>query len=286
MASILITVDVEDWFQVENLRPHFPLERWDSCELRVERNTHALLDLFDEFRVRGTFFILGWIADRCPGLVREIHVRGHEVASHGYSHRLCSELSTSELREDLYRSKARLEDITGHPVHGYRSPSFSIAKNIVDLLVENGYRYDSSYNNFSLYGRYGNLNGTWKKHPSGTLISENGIVEIPVSNLTLFGKVLPWSGGGYFRLLPAPLFRKGVKSLLEKCDYYAFYCHPWEFDADQPRVNGMRPDLSFRHYVNIDQNFGKLKEFLSVFSSNKFLSCSDYLKKIRGLSLR
>jgi polysaccharide deacetylase family protein (PEP-CTERM system associated) len=280
VASILITVDVEDWFQVENLRSHFPPERWDSCELRVERNTHTVLDLLDRFKVRATFFVLGWIAHCCPGLVREIHARGHEVASHGYNHRLCSELSGPDLREDLYRSKALLQDIIGHPVHGYRSPSFSITKNLVDLLVELGYFYDSSYNNFSLHNRYGNLNGTWKQNPTGKLVSANGLLEIPVSNMTVFGKVLPWGGGGYFRLLPSALFRRGVKSILDKQDHYVFYCHPWEFDADQPRVTGMRSDLSFRHYVNIDKNSGKLQAFLSAFSSNQFLSCSDYLNTI------
>ena len=296
MTYILITVDVEDWFQVENLRPHFPRSTWDSCELRVEANTHKLLDLFDRYEVSATFFFLGWLAERCPSLVKEIGTRGHEIASHGYNHELCSNLSMAELHEDLYRSKALLEDITGQPVHGYRAPSFSVSDEVLKIIEQCGYLYDSSYNSFAMHKRYGRIHmqpGT--SNGPATKLSEK-FYELPISNLefTIHNSqlkinnfILPWGGGGYFRLLPVSLFKQGVKQILGKTGCYIFYCHPWEFDPDQPRVDGMRPDLHFRHYVNLKKSLTKLRSFMSAFSSSNFVSCSDFLHASkRGLSPR
>jgi polysaccharide deacetylase family protein (PEP-CTERM system associated) len=277
MSYILLTVDVEDWFQVENLRTHFPLNSWDSCEFRVESNTHVLLDLFDRFHVLATFFVLGWIAERCPGLVKEIKIRGHEVASHGYGHQLCYELSFSELKEDLYRSKSLLEDITGQPVHGYRAPSFSITQGLLDLLKELGYRYDSSYNDFSIHSRYGKMDSIRQHFLNGRLNEENSFTELPISNLKLGGKSIPWGGGGYFRLLPFWLFKLGVVQILRRREYYLFYCHPWEFDPDQPRVDGMRLDRRFRHYVNLAGTSDRMSSFLTSFRQHEFVTCSRFL---------
>jgi polysaccharide deacetylase family protein (PEP-CTERM system associated) len=277
MSYILLTVDVEDWFQVENLRLHFPPHTWDSCEFRVEDNTHILLDLFDHFHVSATFFVLGWIAERCPGLVKEIKTRGHEVASHGYGHRLCYKLSSSELKKDLYRSKALLEDITGKPVYGYRAPSFSITQELVDILKELGYRYDSSYNDFSIHSRYGKMDSNRQHFPNERSNGENSFAELPISNLKLCGKSIPWGGGGYFRLLPFWLFKQGVVQILRRQEYYLFYCHPWEFDPDQPRVEGMRLDRRFRHYVNLAETSDRMRCLLSSFRQHKFITCSRFL---------
>ena len=155
VCYFLITIDVEDWFQVENLRPWNPVSSWDSRELRVERNVRRLLDLFDEVgaalpsnSLRATFFVLGWIAERLPGLVREIAARGHEVASHGQSHRMCRPLPDAELKGELEDSKRLLEDIVGKEVAGFRAPNFSVDDRVLGLIAESGYRYDSSYNNF------------------------------------------------------------------------------------------------------------------------------------------
>ena len=134
MSPILITVDLEDWFQVENLRPSFPLKSWHSLDFRLENNTHAILDLFDRYGVQATFFCLGWNAHRCRRLIQEIQRRGHEVGSHGYDHEMCGKLSIESLREDLLRSKDVLESITGMPVLGYRSPNFSITPALIDHL--------------------------------------------------------------------------------------------------------------------------------------------------------
>jgi peptidoglycan-N-acetylglucosamine deacetylase len=216
----LLTIDVEDWFQVENLRPWFPHETWSGCELRVERNVNRLLDLFDELSskfsasnsvnptnpinsinptnpinpinstnpvncLNATFFTLGWIAERLPHLVREIASRGHEVASHGYSHRMCSPLPDGELREDLVKSKRILEDILGEEVAGFRAPNFSVDDRVLKLVAEAGYSYDSSYNNFDLHGRYGKitLNGQPKAGIAYQL--DDGFFELPISNLPL-----------------------------------------------------------------------------------------------------
>jgi len=278
MSAILMTVDVEEWFQVENLRPVFPPNTWDRCESRVEGSTRLLLDLFDEYHVVATFFVLGWVAERHPGLVREIHERGHEVASHGYGHMLCGELSRTKLREDLYGSKALLEDICGEPVHGYRAPNFSINAELVDLLVESGYMYDSSYNSFAAHGRYGRLEGTWRCLRNGCMVAENGLIEISISNLTLGRSVIPWGGGGYFRLYPFPLFHLGVKSIIKNRDYYLFYCHPWEFDPDQPRVKGISLGRRFRHYNNLGKTSARLSGLLdAVGKRHRFATCKKYI---------
>ena len=277
MSYILFTVDVEDWFQVENLRCRFPPDSWDSCEFRVERNTTVLLDLLDGFRVSATFFVLGWIAERLPGLVREIQARGHEVASHGYGHQLCYDISHSELREDLYRSRSTLENITGQPVRGYRAPSFSITGELMNLLEELGYRYDSSYNDFSLHDRYGRVDSIRRYMPNHGLNEKDGLVELPVSNLKLGGSCIPWGGGGYFRLWPSWMFRQGVKQILRRQGYYLFYCHPWELDPDQPRVDGMRWDRRFRHYVNLSETAKRIENFLNEFRQHEFMTCSEFL---------
>ncbi len=148
--NILITVDLEDWFQVENFKNSIPFSEWDTKEFRFENNTRRLLEIFEEYNIKATFFILGWNAERAPELVREIHNLGHEIASHGYYHNLCSDITTEDIREDLQKSKFVLEGIIGSPVFGYRAPSFSITERTISLLKEIGYTYDSSYNNFSL----------------------------------------------------------------------------------------------------------------------------------------
>jgi polysaccharide deacetylase family protein (PEP-CTERM system associated) len=203
---VMVTVDLEDWFQVENLRPLFPQETWDACELRVEMNVQRLLELFDACRVEATFFVLGWVAERRPGLVREIARAGHEIASHGYSHRLCPELAVPELRRDIETSRALLQDITGQPPVGYRAPSFSITGELTDILAELGFAYDSSYNSFGLNGRYGRAEGL-RQTADGYLTAGSGIVELPVSNLALAGRTVPWAARRLFQVLADGPFR-------------------------------------------------------------------------------
>jgi len=281
--TILLTIDVEDWFQVENFKSWIPYSTWDSRELRVEQNTHRLLDIFDSFtepNVQATFFVLGWIAIRLPDLVREIQKRGHEVASHGYHHNLCFQESPEKLKKDLLDSKKLLEDITGSPIHGYRAPSFSIRDDTLKIIEDCGYLYDSSYNSFNMNERYGSL----ELSPN----CKNGIVykisefffEIPISNLKLkyMKSELPWGGGGYFRLFPLSLFKTGVRSILKKENAYLFYMHPWEIDPEQPRVNDASLFYRFRHYISLNKTESRLKRLIFDFKKHEFITCRELTK--------
>ena len=280
--TILLTFDVEDWFQVENFKEYIPYSTWSSRELRVEKNTNELLNLLSESptRIRATFFILGWIAKRCPGLVREIHQRGHEVASHGVDHHLCYNQTPDDLRRDLIESKELLEDIVGQKISGFRAPSFSITDKIVNIVRETGYLYDSSYNSYDGHGRYGTMTlpHTAKYDRPLHLLSPS-FYEIPVSNLRIGNKVIPWGGGGYFRLLPSFLHRAGVKHILQQTGCYSFYMHPWEIDPKQPRVHDAKFSFRCRHYVNLGRAKNKLKKFIDCNVRHSFLNCEEFIKK-------
>ena len=277
--KILLTFDVEDWFQVENFKEYIPTASWETKELRVEQNTLQLLDILDSAatEVKATFFILGWIAERCPDLVREIHSRGHEVASHGFNHHLCYNQHYDELRDDLHKSKDLLESITGQEVVGYRAPSFSINDNVLQVVQEVGYLYDSSYNSYSGHGRYGSLRILDDKMPNKTIYKlSSSFYEIPVSNVQLGKKVIPWGGGGYFRLLPFLLYQAGVRYTLNKCACFVFYMHPWEIDTLQPRVRDAKASFRFRHYINIWQTKRKLEKFIKFNENRTFLTARSF----------
>ncbi|NPA94283.1 MAG: DUF3473 domain-containing protein [Thermodesulfobacteria bacterium] len=269
---------MEDWFQVENLRKQFPRSSWNTNLIRVEHPTRALLTLFDKHNIKATFFVLGWLAERVPELVNLVHSHGHEIASHGYGHELCHNLSKDELLKDLERGKEVLEGIIRGTVKGYRAPSFSINENLVSLLSQTGFVYDSSYNDFSGNKRYGALKGDWVEIRPGVLQNRSEkLFEIPIRNINLLGRSIPWGGGGYFRLIPKGFFSLGVRYILKKNGVFVFYCHPWEFDPDQPRVDGLRIDYRFRHYINLRNNLLKLDSFLDRFSEYNFVTCSELL---------
>ncbi len=277
--SILLTFDVEDWFQVENFKGYIPFSSWPSFDLRVETNTHTILDLLDsfDFRPKATFFILGWIAKRVTDLVRQIHNRGHEVASHGISHYLCTHQSLGELSEDLSASKKLLEDLTGEGVYGYRAPSFAVNDKILELIQRAGYLYDSSYNSFAMHGRYGRLDLSQAEKQGAAFELFPDFFELPVSNLSLGTRIFPLGGGGYFRLIPFQLFKQGMKSVLNKDDAFVFYSHPWEFDPDQPRVKQASTGFKFRHYTNLGRTRKKLYSLIDTFSRCEFLTCKNYI---------
>jgi polysaccharide deacetylase family protein (PEP-CTERM system associated) len=292
--KILLTVDVEDWFQVENFKPWIPFSTWPERELRVEKSTHRLLNLLDSITLnnstnpnsssnpvfpKATFFILGWIAERLPHLVKEIHERGHEIASHGFNHNLCNQQTGKELEEDLIRSKKLLEDIIGATVIGYRAPSFSISDEALRIIEDCGYLYDSSFNSFDMHDRYGQVDfSDHNKQGIAYKISDD-FFEIPISNLKLKTKnlELPWGGGGYFRLLPFSIFKMGIRSILKKESAYVFYLHPWEIDPEQPRVNGVSTFFKFRHYINLKKTYSKLSALIEEFNHGCFITCSQYL---------
>ncbi|WP_020589541.1 XrtA system polysaccharide deacetylase [Desulfobacter curvatus] len=278
--AILLTIDVEDWFQVENFKSYIDFSTWNSFELRVEKNTHLILDLLDtfSFKPKATFFILGWIAQKLPDLVRQIRDRGHEIASHGTNHQLCTTLDKNQLTLDLLNSKKRLEDTTGQAVYGYRAPSFAINDRVLEIIKQSGYLYDSSYNSFSAHGRYGTINLSSAIKNGGSYQLDNHFFELPVSNLHLNSKTIPLGGGGYFRLYPAFFFKQGIKTVLKKNNAFIFYAHPWEFDPNQPRVKQASRGFKFRHYINLNKTESKLHKIISAFADCNFVTCQRYLE--------
>ena len=278
--AILFTIDVEDWFQVENFSSYIKRSEWEHLPARVAQNTLTILDLLQDCgeNIKATFFVLGWVAERFPDLIREISKRGHEIASHGQSHEMCTRLDPQSLLSDLIRSKHVLEDITGAEVKGYRAPSFSISDDTLRLIMKAGYAYDSSYNSFSRHGRYGSI--TINDQPtSGIAIRiASDFFEIPISNLELGGQTIPWGGGGYFRLLPFSIFKKGIQRILANHLTYMFYIHPWEIYPEQPRVKQAKGLSAFRHYLNLDRILSRLRRMISTFKDCEFITCSQYIK--------
>jgi polysaccharide deacetylase family protein (PEP-CTERM system associated) len=260
-----MTVDVEDYFQVAALAEQVRREDWDSYPCRVERNVVRILDMFAESNVRATFFTLGWIAERYPGLVRQIADAGHEVASHGYEHIKVHQQTPEAFREDIRRTKAILEDISGQPVRGYRAAGFSIDRRSLwafDILAEEGHLYSSSVYPIR-HDHYGMPEASrFTFHTS----DRHGLLEIPISTLALFHHNFPSGGGGYFRLLPYGLSRWALRRISEReMQPLIFYFHPWEIDPGQPRVPGVSLRSQFRHYVNLGAMERRLRAVLRDF---------------------
>ena len=265
-ATNALTVDVEDYFHVAALAPNIHRDSWASRESRVVGNTQKLLAIFEQFDVRGTFFVLGWVAERHPQLVRDIAARGHEIACHGYSHRLVYEQSPEEFYAETLRAKNLLEEITGSAVVGYRAASYSIVREslwALDILVELGFAYDSSI--FPVrHDRYGIPNAERVPHRLATLNGKS-IVEWPLATARILGCRLPVAGGGYFRLLPYWLSRWGLASINRReLQPFIFYLHPWEVDPEQPRVSASWLSR-FRHYTNLGKCEERLRRLLGEF---------------------
>ena len=266
MIRNALTVDVEDYFQVAAFSRQIDPATWDRFTLRVERNTQRLLDLFAEQNVQATFFVLGWVAERCPGLVRAIAERGHEVACHGYSHQLVYGQTPAVFREETIRAKACLEDQAQRPVLGYRAASYSITQRslwALNVLAELGFSYDSSI--FPIrHDRYGIP--TSPRWPYRVRTSNNySIVEFPLSTLSILGYRLPVAGGGYFRLYPYHLTRTALARInRSEVKPFIFYLHPWEIDSEQPRIRAGWLS-TFRHYTNLSQCEGRLCQLLRDF---------------------
>jgi polysaccharide deacetylase family protein (PEP-CTERM system associated) len=279
---IAMSVDVEDYFHVAALARAIDRNRWSEMEYRAEVSTHRLLDLFDEFQVKSTFFVLGWVARRSPGLIREIHQRGHEVASHGMSHLLVYNQTPQEFAAETRESKTLLEEIIGAPVLGYRASTYSITKRslwALDILKETGFLYDSSI--FPIrHDLYGIPDAPQVPSRIGTP-KGSSIVEFPMSTAQILGARLPVSGGGYFRLLPYWLTRLGLRKLnLTLGRPFIFYLHPWEVDPDQPRV---RTSLKsrVRHYTNLARTEPRLRRLIGEF---RFAPVRDVLAAQRLLA--
>lgn len=259
-----MSVDVEDYFQVSALAPYIPTSTWDEHPLRIEANVHRLLEIFAEGGAKATFFWLGWAAERLPALLREVVAAGHEIASHGYSHVRVHAQTAGQFREDIRRTKAILEDLSGCTVSGYRAASFSIdERNLwaLDELAEAGYLYSSSINPVS-HDHYG-----MRSAPRFAFrLDGKRIPEIPVSSIELGSWRWPCGGGGFFRLFPYWWTRYALNRVAnvdrQPC---VFYFHPWEIDPDQPRVAGLDARTRFRHYVNLSRFEPKLRLLLRDF---------------------
>ena len=259
-----LTVDVEDYFQVAAFEANIRRDDWDRMPCRVEANTNRVLDLFEARGVKGTFFVLGWIAERYPRLVRRIVADGHELASHGYDHTRLHHFDRGQLREDLLRTRGLLEQVGATAVIGYRAPSYSIgARNLwaLDVVQETGHVYSSSIYpiRHDLYGMPDAPRFPFRLRP-------DAILEIPVTTVRLAERNLPCGGGGYFRLLPYPLYRWAMRRVNDSDGQPGmFYFHPWEVDPDQPRIPGASLRSRFRHYVNLHAMEGRLKRLLGDF---------------------
>ncbi len=262
-----MSVDVEDYFHVAALSRVIHPDQWDSMPSRVVQNTERLLDLFDQHNIKATFFVLGWVAERHPDLVRTLAAKGHEIASHGYSHQLIYQQTPDLFRAETALSKKLLEDITGKPVLGYRAASYSITDRslwALDILAELGFQWDSSI--FPIHhDRYGIPNSPRAPYtielPSGASLRE-----FPLTTAPVFGLTVPAAGGGYFRQFPYPLFRYLFrKASGPQGNPQMFYLHPWEIDPDQPRFSNASWFSRFRHYTNLDQCYSRLNNLLGDF---------------------
>jgi polysaccharide deacetylase family protein (PEP-CTERM system associated) len=261
-----LTIDVEDYFQVSAFEDHIPRDEWDGYPSRVVSNTHRLLDLLDEHKVRGTFYVLGWVAHRFPGLAHEIRQRGHELGSHSYWHRLVYRMTPGEFRDDLRQSLAALEDAAGERVKLYRAPSFSITRQslwALDILAEEGIRCDSSV--FPIHhDRYGIPNAKRCIHSIDTSIGS--VCEFPPSVVRFAGMNFPVSGGGYFRLYPLTWTCRALAHVNRRDGQpFMFYIHPWELDPEQPRLNCGSRTARFRHYLHLRSTRSKLCGLLERF---------------------
>ena len=260
------TIDVEDYFQVGAFVRTIPVSDWDKWEFRAEANTEKILQILDETGVKGTFFILGWIAEKVPQLVKRIAACGHTVASHGLWHQLVYTQSEAEFREDVSAARKMLQDLSGQEVVSYRAPSFSITKKTPwahRVLVEEGYLYDSSV--FPIHhDLHGNPDAPTRIHRIET---ESGpLLEFPPAIVKMLGQNIPTGGGGYFRLFPFAVTRRMLQSINAGGNPFVFYLHPWEVDPDQPRVHGAPLKSRFRHYLNLKRTAPRLKRLLQTFS--------------------
>lgn len=259
-----MTVDVEDYFQVSAFEAHVDKAHWQTLPRRVEDNTLRILDLFARNQVRGTFFILGWVAERYPDLVRKIVSAGHEIASHGWEHVRVSTQTPVEFRRDVERTRKLLQDLSGEPVLGYRAASYSIGASeswAWEQLALAGYRYSSSIVpiRHDLYGIPG--------APRFAFDTADGrLLEIPITTVPVAGRNINCGGGGWFRLFPYALSRWAL-ARVNSVDGQAgiFYFHPWEIDPEQPRPQGLGMRTRFRHYLNLDRTLSRLQRLLKDF---------------------
>jgi polysaccharide deacetylase family protein (PEP-CTERM system associated) len=259
-----LSVDVEDWFQVGAFENVISRSDWDACDCRVERNTDALLAMFEAAGIKATFFTLGWVAERYPALIGRIADAGHELGNHGQKHDRVFTFTPQQFAADLERSRKAIEDAAGVAVRGYRAPSFSINPRTPwahEVMAEQGYSYSSSINPIK-HDHYG-----WPDAPRFAFhpLPDSELVEIPVTTAMLGKKRIAAGGGGFFRLLPYSYSRWAIRQVNADARPGIIYFHPWEIDPDQPRVANAPIKSKLRHYTNLDAMAGKLKRLMADF---------------------
>lgn len=265
----IMSVDVEDYFQTEAFADRVPRSAWNSYPLRVERNMHRILDLFDEHNVEATFFFVGWIADRMPNLVREVVARGHEVGCHSYWHRPIYRLNVNDFRQDTRMGIWAIEDAAGMPVLGYRAPTWSITSDslwAIAVLMEEGFLYDSSIYpiHHDLYGIPGA-----RRNPYAWRSGASILMEFPPATMTVANTTFPAAGGGYLRIFPLAYTRMALRAAEQAGRRAVIYFHPWEIDPEQPRMKG-RWRSHFRQYAGLSTMEQKLSELLNCYRFTSF----------------
>jgi polysaccharide deacetylase family protein (PEP-CTERM system associated) len=260
-----MTVDVEDYFQVAAFEDQVSREEWCRYPIRVEESVDRIIALFDARKIKATFFVLGWVAERCPALIRRLVSEGHEIASHGMEHRKASTQTPNEFKKDVLETKALLEDTAGVELKGYRAASFSIGEGnlwALDVLEDTGHEYSSSIYPIR-HDHYGMRNAP--RFPFR--LRKDGILEIPISTTIVGRRNIPAGGGGYFRLLPYSVSKWSIRRIHDRDKQSCvFYFHPWELDPKQPRISNIEMKSRFRHYVNLTSMENKLSRLLKDFS--------------------
>ena len=263
-----ISIDVEDYFQVSAFENSIDRKNWDSLEHRVSKNMDKVFEVLSDTHVQATFFILGWVAERYPEMVKKITKNGHEIASHGYGHQRVSDLTRKEFKEDVTRAKGILEDISGIQIQGYRAPSYSIGKNNIwalEVLADTGHQYSSSIYPIK-HDHYG-----YPEAPRFVFKDENtGLIEIPITTMKLFSRLYPAGGGGFFRFYPYSFSKWAINRVNQVYKQPSvFYFHPWELDPDQPRQVNISRKSKFRHYLNLNKTEPRLRQLLTDFKWGK-----------------
>jgi len=278
-GKCIFSVDVEDWFHILQVPSAPPLATWDSQPSFVEANFKRMLDIFESARVRVTCFFLGWIAERYPQLVKEAAQRGHEIASHGYAHRLVFEMTEQEFREDALRARQVLENIAGCRVTGYRSAGFSATESsdwFFEALVEAGYEYDSSV--FPAARQHGGMANACRA-PHRVRTQSGSIFEFPISVVDVLGRAMCFFGGGYLRLFPYSVIHHMARRVLNDGRPVVFYVHPREIDPSHPRLR-MPVQRRFKSYINLHSTEEKIQNIISEFPLNTFREFLDRSKLV------
>jgi len=269
-----ISIDLEEWFCVYNFKNYIRFSDWGSMESRIGKNTGLILDLFDNYSTKGTFFVLGWVAERYPELISEIENRGHEIGTHGYSHSLITKMTKEEFGKDIEKAIEVTQKCVKQKIKGFRAPSFSVTKKTLwayDILTKNGIEYDSSVFPIGFHPDYGIKDAPLNIHR----VQEN-LTEVPLSVVEIFGKRIPCSGGGYFRQFPYFVSKYLIKKCNEAGRPVIFYLHPWEIDNEQPRIK--LPILKkIRHYNNLNKTYCRLEKLLIDF---KFAPIKEIIENV------